>query len=212
MENLRRLRERTLDSALGRKEMRTQPMCVFSRWFIARYTNDLSLEEKAQVQVWTSQICEGLQRAVDAFLAMLKRRKSDLVATGASTIGDLFQRHAKKYDVDIRAGYDFLRRDFGLLTETQKQEVHAAVQPLLRKGKQLPAKRACDPKLHGAETPLGDGLPRPRMPKSLRQLYGNSGDAESRIMPFFQRVHKVDVYMQQLRFEDCDYCKEFQIS
>ena len=46
------------------------------------------------------------------------------------------------------------------------------------------------------------------MPKSLRQLYGNSMDAEARIMPFFHRVNEVDEYMLKLKFQDCSYCKE----
>jgi hypothetical protein len=39
-------------------------------------------------------------------------------------------------------------------------------------------------------------------------LYGNSMDTESRIMPFFHRVHEVDAYMLDMEFQDCSYCKE----
>ena len=52
---------------------------------------------------------------------------------------------------------------------------------------QMPEKSAHEPKLFVGETVLGNELPRPRLPKSLRQLYGNSMDAES---------------------QDCSYCKE----
>ena len=33
-------------------------------------------------------------------------------------------------------------------------------------------------------------------------------DTESRIMPFFHRVHEVDAYMLDMEFQDCSYCKE----
>ena len=72
----------------------------------------------------------------------------------------------------------------------------------------VPVKSSYEAKLHGEETVLGDALPRPRLPKSLRQLFGNSMDAEARIMPFFHRVHEVDEFMVSLQFQDCDYCHE----
>ena len=72
----------------------------------------------------------------------------------------------------------------------------------------MPLKAWHEPKLRASETVLGDHLPRPRLPKSLRQLYGNSMDAEARIMPFFHRVHEVDSYMLNMEFQDCHYCKE----
>ena len=72
----------------------------------------------------------------------------------------------------------------------------------------VPNTRSHKAKLHAAETVLGDALPRPRLPKSLRQLYGNSMDAESRRMPFFHRVHEVDSFLTSLQFQECDYCHE----
>ena len=64
-------------------------------------------------------------------------------------------------------------------------------------------------KLHDAECPLPDDLPRSRLPKCLRQLYGNSSEAEYRIMPFFNRVNEIDSFLlDQHTFSACDYCKE----
>ena len=56
------------------------------------------------------------------------------------------------------------------------------------------------PKLFTAETELGETLPRPRMPKSLRQLYGNSADAECGVMFFFHRARTVDAFLQSVEF------------
>ena len=64
-------------------------------------------------------------------------------------------------------------------------------------------------KLHNDERPLPDDLPRPRLPKSLRQLYGNSLEAEHRIMPFFHRVNEIDSFLlEHHSFSVCDYCQE----
>ena len=53
---------------------------------------------------------------------------------------------------------------------------------LLSTGNSVPRKQQHQAKLHGEETVLGDALPRSRLPKSLREFYGNSMDAESRVM------------------------------
>ena len=205
---LRNLKAKTLEKAFSSKQLRKDPMSVFSRCFLVRYEKHLLAEEKFQLEAWTEEFCQGSQEAVDNFLEMLKRREADLQQTEASSIEELFPALARNKDLDLRRGYDFLRREFQFLTAVQKQQVHAALQPLLQKGRQAPMKTVCDPKLHSNETVLGDGLPRPRMPKSLRQLYGNSVEAESRVMPFFHRVNEVDQYMKELRFEDCSYCNE----
>ena len=56
---------------------------------------------------------------------------------------------------------------------------------LLSTGNRVPRKQQHEAKLHGEEIVLGDALPRSRLPKSLRQCYGNSMDAESRVMTIF---------------------------
>ncbi|CAL1136220.1 unnamed protein product [Cladocopium goreaui] len=67
-----------------------------------------------------------------------------------------------------------------------------ALRQLLPASATVPLKKSHEAKLHSRETVLGDNLPRPRLPKSLRQLYGNSADAESRAMAFFHRVNEVN--------------------
>jgi hypothetical protein len=69
-------------------------------------------------------------------------------------------------------------------------------------------KKLHEAKLHSRETVLGDNLPRPRLPKSLRHLYGNSADAESRTMAFFHRVNEIDTILNELEFQDCSYYYE----
>ena len=145
---------------------------------------------------------------VEKFLTMLQRRGADLRTLGGSSVEQLFSGHNKKADEDLRFGYDFVRREWQQLTKADQERVRKALEPLVQKVEQMPVKATHVAKLHVAETVLGDQLPRPRLPKSLRQLYGNSMDAESRIMPFFHRVHEVDSYMLEMEFQDCDYCKE----
>ena len=107
--------------------------------------------------------------------------------------------HNKKTDEDLRFGYDFIRWHWSQLAQADQEQVKAALEPLVQKVEQMPVKTVHAAKLHAEETVLGNQLPRPRLPKSLRQLYGNiSTDAESRIMPFFHRVHEVDAYMLEM--------------
>ena len=122
--------------------------------------------------------------------------------------GGRLSGHRKKSDADLRFGYDFVRRSWTQLSLPQKKRVQQALQPFVVQVEQMPAKSIHEPKLFVGETVLGDQLPRPRLPKSLRQLYGNSMDAEARIMSFFHRVNEVDEYMLKLKFQDCSYCKE----
>ena len=91
---------------------------------------------------------------------------------------------------------------------SDQERVRQALEPFVHEVEQMPANSVHDSKLSAGETVLGNQLPRPRLPKSLRQLYGNSMDAESRIMPFFHPVHEVDAYMLDTEFQDCSYCKE----
>ena len=89
-----------------------------------------------------------------------------------------------------------------------KEMVRNALGQLLPASATVPLKKSHEAKLHSRETVLGDDLPRPRLPKSLRQLYGNSADAESRTMAFFHRVNEVDTFLNELEFQDCSYCHE----
>ena len=96
----------------------------------------------------------------------------------------------------------------GSAVMSDQEPVRQALEPFVHEVEQMPTKSVHDSKLFAGETVLGNQLPRPRLPKSLRQLYGNSMDAESRIMPFFHPLHEVDAYMLDMEFQDCSYCKE----
>ena len=97
---------------------------------------------------------------------------------GASNVEQLFSGHNRKTDEDLRFNW-------GQLAQADQEQVKAALEPLVQKVEQMPVKIVHAAKLHAEEIVLGNQLPRPRLPKSLRNLYGNSMDAESRIMPFF---------------------------
>ena len=150
----------------------------------------------------------AINRLLTKFEKILVRRHVEFLGVGAASTRDLFSRHVKKIDPEVRFCYDFLARVFPGLTEAEQQRVRILLENVLVTTCQVPVKSRYQAKLHDTETVLGDALPRPRLPKSLRQLYGNSMDAEARIMTFFHRVHEVDTYMTSLEFQDCDYCHE----
>ena len=147
-------------------------------------------------------------RLLCKFEEILDRRRAEFVAVAACSTQSLFARHVKKTDNELRFCYDFLARVFPTLNAEQQQHVRSKLQNVLVDTCQVPLKAPYQGKLHAAETILSDALPRPRLPKSLRQFYGNSMDAEARVMTFFHRVHEVDTYMTSLEFQDCDYCHE----
>ena len=207
-EELRQQNKQGLVSILQSTDTESHPMSVFCAFFISRYLHRLSAQQTAQVEVWERDLCVSETESVDRFLSMLQRRAADLKTLGVSSVEQLFTGHKKKTDDDLRFGYDFTRRHWKQLARTDQERVRKALEPLLQKVEQMPVKALHDAKLHAAETVLGDQLPRPRLPKSLRQLYGNSMDAEARIMPFFHRVHEVDAYMLDMQFQDCSYCNE----
>ena len=150
----------------------------------------------------------AVTRALDKFLNILDRRHAEFLAVGASSVTSLFGRHVKKQDSEVRTCYWFVSRIFPRLSQIQQQQVRRRLNDLLSTGNTVPRKQTYEAKLHEEKTVLGDALPRARLPKSLRQLYGNSMDAESRVMTFFNRVHEVDRHMMSLEFQHCDYCKE----
>ena len=119
-------------------------------------------------------VCVGETEHVNKFLEMLQRREAELKTLNATGVEQLFGGHRKKADADLRFGYDFVRRSWAQLSLPQKKRVQQALQPLVVQVEQMPAKSIHEPKLFVGETILGNDLPRPRLPKSLRQLYGNS--------------------------------------
>ena len=207
-ENLRLQKKVSLVDSCLSANTQAIPMLAFCGVFLKRYVHRLSQFQIAEVELWEGDLCVTETEHVDKFLEMLQRRDSELKTVNATSVEQLFRGHRKKSDVDFRFGYDFVRRSWTQLSLPQKKRVQQALQPFVVQVEQMPAKSIHEPKLFVGETVLGDQVPRPRLPKSLRQLYGNSMDAEARIMPFFHRVNEVDEYMLKLKFQDCSYCKE----
>ena len=207
-DELKAQNKKDLVNILQSKDMESRPMSSFCGVFLTRYLHRLSEEQLAVVAQWERELCVSETELVEKFLEMLGRREADLKVLGASSVEQLFSGHSKKTDEDLRFGYDFVRRQWSQLAPADQERIRKALEPLIHKVEQMPVKEFHDAKLHAGETVLGDQLPRPRLPKSLRQLYGNSMDAEARIMPFFHRVHEVDAYMLDMEFQDCAYCKE----
>ena len=180
---------------------------IFGRNFWRRRYENLDEDMKAKLQEWEALLCVPSVGSVDKFLQILDRRKVELQSFGAASVESLFAVHAMKGDAELRCCYDFMQRTFPNLTEETKEMVRNALGQLLPASATLPLKKSHEAKLHSRETVLGDNLPRPRLPKSLRQLYGNSADAESRTMAFFHRVNEVDTFLNELEFQDCSYCQ-----
>ena len=205
---------------LSRRTLKEDPEFKFCATFWRRNASRLNSAERLQVEELQAAILRSttdfdrvalrpaVARALDKFLNIVDRRQAEFLAVGASSVTSLFGRHIKKQDPEVRACYWFLKRIFPKLNEVQQQQVRAKLNDLLSTGHAVPRKQKYEAKLHEEETILGDALPRSRLPKSLRQLYGNSMDAETRVMPFFHRVHEVDRHMMSLEFQDCDYCHE----
>ena len=207
-EKLRLQQKVSLVDAFLSLDTQAIPMLCFCGVFLKRYFHRLGASQIAEVELWERDLCVTETEHVDKFLEMLQRREADLKRLNAISVEQLFSGHRKKTDADLRFGYDFVRRSWTQLSLPQKKRVQQALQPCVVQVEQMPAKSIHEPKLFVGESVLGDQLPRPRLPKSLRQLYGNSMDAEARIMPFFHRVHEVHEYMLKLKFQDCSYCKE----
>ena len=192
----------------------------FCQNFWRRSAEKLSPEQTEQVEDLTAGILwphaqddraalrPAVVRMLGKFENILARRGADFRGFGAASVDGLFTRHAMKSDSEVRFCYDFVSRVFPKLEDSEQQRLRIKLDDLLLKSCCVPVKKTYQAKLHDAETVLGDALPRPRLPKSLRQLFGNSMDAEARIMPFLHRVHEVDEFMVSLKFQDCDYCHE----
>ena len=198
----------SLVDSLESSDMQCIPMCCFCALFFKRYVKKLSAGQIAEVADLERDLCVTETELVGKFVEVLERRQADLKKLGATSFEQLFSVHRKKTDEDYRFGYDFMRRSWSQLSLAQQQRVKQALEPFVMQVEEMPVKAVHDPKLFVGETVLGNGLPRPRLPKSLRQLYGNSMGAKSRIMPFLHRANEVDEYMLKLKFQDCSYCKE----
>ena len=175
--------------------------------FIRRNQAMFNAEQAAEYAAWEEQLCAHAsdEASVSKFKELLKRRFTDLRNMQKSSLEELFTIHARKKDPDLRFGYDFMTRVWPRLALQVRQEILEIAKPILV-GPQV--KSQCAPKMHKDECPLPDDLPRPRLPKSLRQLYGNSSAAEQRIMTYYHRVSQMDEFLlDKHRFQACDYCK-----
>ena len=131
-------------------------------------------------------------RMLDKFENILVRREAEFRGFGAASVHDvhgLFTGHVKKSDSEVRFCYDFVSRVFPKLEESEQQRLRIKLDDLLLKSCCVPVKSSYQAKLHDAETVLGDALPRPRLPKSLRQLFGNSMQYHDGLDLWTQPVH-----------------------
>ena len=214
------LRKHDLKAVFSSHICKTDLDLKFCQNFWQRNADKLSTQQQQQVEdlsavlLWPrtpddrAALRPAIVRMVVKFEGIIDRRKAELIKLGAASVQGLFARHSLKTDSELRFCYDFLGRVFPRLEDAEQQRLRSKLDEVLVKSCAVPLKAPHEAELHVAETVLGDALPRPRLPKSLRQLFGNSMDAEARIMPFFHRVHEVDEYMVSLQFQDCDYCHE----
>ena len=208
-----------LVGALSCRKFQRDADIKFCKEFWSRNAAKLNQSQKEEVEDLSIVICSNvcsddavlspaITKAVKRFEEILDRRHAELLAVGASSVSSLFDRHVKKQDSELRSCYWFLHRIFPRMPCAEKERVRDKLNNVLVKNCVVPLKLKYEAKLHQGETILGNALPRPRLPKSLRQFYGNSMDAEARVMTFCNRVHEVDTYMMSLEFQDCDYCHE----
>ena len=160
----------SLVDSLESSDMQCVPMCCFSALFLKRHLKSLSAEQIAEVAEWERDLCVTETELVGKFLEMLQRREADLKMLNATSVEQLFSGHLKKTDADLRFGYDFVRRSWTQLSLPEQKRVQQALRHFVVQVEQIPAKSIHEPKLFVGETVLGNQLPRPRLPKSLRQL------------------------------------------
>ena len=206
-----------LAGALSCRKFQKDADIKFCKEFWSHNAAKLNQSQKEEVEDLSIVICSNvcsdvlspaIIKAVKRFEEILDRRHAELLAVGASSVSSLFGRHVKKQDSELRSCYLFLYRIFPRMPCAEKERIRAKLKNVLVQNCVVPLKLKYEAKLHQGETILGNALPRPRLPKSLRQFYGNSMDAEARVMTFCNRVHEVDAYMMSLEFQDCDYCHE----
>eukprot|EP00435_Cladocopium_sp_Y103_P047486 s1595_g14.t1 len=168
----------SLDAVLQSRAIREKPVWgAVGKNVWHRYFDSFDEKQLQQWKDWERMICVSddsgatsqQQELVDKFLNMVCRRKEDLVRIGASSVQELFNVHARKVDVDLRFGFDFIRRVYPRISDDLRKNLTDALRSVLPQDCKVPVKKAHEAKLHSKETVLGDNLPRPRLPKSLRQ-------------------------------------------
>ena len=191
----------------------------FGQNFMRRCYPKLSQGQKDELAEWEAMLCEpgegerlafrpALQRQVDRFVALLASRRAEFLQEKESSLGALFRAARRGRDKDWRFGHEFVSRVLPKLSAEMAAQVQQAAASCLCPTERAARKAPHEPKLHVEECTLGDDLPRPRLPKCLRQLYGDSLDAETRVRTFFHRAHEVDTFLQEQEFTACEYCKE----
>ena len=150
----------------------------------------------------------ALQRQVDRFVALLASRRAEFLQEKESSLGALFRAARRGRDKDWRFGREFVSCVLPKLSAEMAAQVQQAAASCLCPTERAARKAPHEPKLHVEERALSDDLPCPRLPKCLRQLYGDSLDAETRVRTFFHRAHEADTFLQEQEFTACEYCKE----
>lgn len=82
-------------------------------------------------------MCVSETELVEKFVHMLQRREADLKMLRASSVEQLFSGHNKKTDLDLRFGYDFVRRLWGQLSVSDQERVRQALEPFVHEVEQM---------------------------------------------------------------------------
>ena len=201
-----------LEQLFSTRQSKTDTELIFCNHFTQHTYTKLSAQQQQELLKWKKVLCKpenvvDVSESLVRFEEVVQRHEQDLVRRKATSGRSLFTMHSAKHDSDLKCSQFFLNQTFPKLKRDLQRRAAAAVRRVLWSQDALPPKESFKPKLHNAETVLGDALPRPRQPKSLRQFYGNSQDAETCIMTFFHRVHEVDKFLGEMQFQHCDYCK-----
>ena len=213
------LQKPSLKSLFEAHAVKNEKELKFGQNFMLRCYPKLSQGQKDELAEWEAMLCEpgegerlafrpALQRQVDRFVALLASRRAEFLQEKESSLGALFRAARRGRDKDWRFGHEFVSRVLPKLSAEMAAQVQQAAASCLCPAERAARKAPHEPKLHVEECALGDDLPRPRLPKCLRQFYGDSLDAETRVRTFFHRVHEVDTFLQEQEFTACEYCKE----
>ena len=128
---------------------------------------------KHQQQQQQSRRSEKLQEHTDRFQGIIQANLDRLRHFGKLTLQQLFSCNPVRAQFG-QFGHNFMSRYWPRLSAEVQDEILHIAEPALQDAKPQQAKAEHEPKRHVGECPLPDDLPRPRLPKSLRQLYGNS--------------------------------------
>ena len=213
------LRKPSLKAVFDAHAAKSDKEMKLGKNFMSRCFPQLSQQQQDVLAEWETMLCEpaadqrlavqpALKRHVERYLEILRSRRSCFVQRGVSTPEQLFCASRRELDSDFRFGHRFLRWVRPLLSSDAQAQVSEAFQADVHGSDTCVVKRPHEPKLHEKETQLADDLPRPRLPKSLRQLYGHSAGAEARTRTFFHCVQEVDQFLLEQEFAACERCKE----